>query len=478
MKKIIYSIVILALSFQLKAQSLTSGNFTLNFSPQFMGSGTANRLPVVFRATISGLAPNTLYRYFTNLALATDFNTTSSGAGNALYPRTTTFGYTTSASLATLGGYDSLTTDGSGNHTGWFSVVNTGNSRFTAGNFVYPSVILDSSGSRRGVITSRFVATNDSIRVLGYVASAGATNGTGIQGTSFATEKNIVCLYDNTAGTGRPLSITYVENIGFLIPSIVPFYASSVQAVAGAWGTIIPNTLPNGIRRIEQRTLATGAIVNSNTSSNGTWGATNTVNPIGGTTSLVISSTNAPLPVKWSSFTASKNVDGTLLKWSTASENNNSYFEVQQSSDGRNYESLSRVKGSGTSTRVSNYSFLDNVRATSRTTYYRLKQVDFDGKSEYSRTISVANNETRIGITATLPNPFNSELVVNVNVAITSLASIQVMDMIGKVHSTINTQFVQGNNTVSFNTSDMSYGIYFVRVNANGETFTQKVIKK
>lgn len=184
------------------------------------------------------------------------------------------------------------------------------------------------------------------------------------------------------------------------------------------------------------------------------------------------------LPVKWASFTAAKNADGSLLKWSTASETNNSHFEIQRSVDGKNFEAIGKVKGSGNSNRSVNYSFTDKEAATTKTTYYRLKQVDFDGKSEYSKTVSVVNTIAKAGIGATLPNPFNNDLNVTVNASSATVANIVIMDMIGKIHHTSTEQLQSGVNTISINTTDMPDGIYFVRVSYNGETYTQKVVKK
>ncbi|MES2560704.1 MAG: T9SS type A sorting domain-containing protein [Bacteroidota bacterium] len=187
---------------------------------------------------------------------------------------------------------------------------------------------------------------------------------------------------------------------------------------------------------------------------------------------------NAPVPVKWSAFTATKTADASALRWSTASETNNSHFEVQRSTDGRNFEAIGRVKGTGNSSRTVNYSFTDREATTSRTTYYRLKQVDFDGKSEYSRTVSVNNATTKAGIGATLPNPFSSDVNITVNATVAASATVIIMDMIGKTHHTSTEQLLAGANTININTSDMPDGIYFVRVSYNGETFTQKIVKK
>jgi hypothetical protein len=478
MKKIILSLFsAFTLAGFTNAQTLTQSNFTCTIIPQVMGSGTSSRLPVIIRATVSGLAPNTTYRYFTNLAAATDFGTTNSGAGNPLFPRTSSFVYTTGASLATANNYDSLTSDASGNFTGWFAVVNTGNTRFTAGNYVYPSIVLDSAGSKRGVVNTRLVAT-DSILVLGYSATAGANNGTGIRGNSSATDKNIILLYDNINGAGRPLSICFVETMGTTIASAVPFYTSSVQAVSGAWGTIVPNTLPNGVKRIEQRSLTTGAIVNANTSSNSNWGSINTVNPAGGTTALTIAALDAPLPVTWKSFTVTPYPGLIQLDWTTASETSNSHFEIQRSDDGKSFETIGSVTGEGNSNTLSNYTFVDAAISATNLLYYRLKQVDLNGQTTFSNTITVNTYSTPNHILACLPNPFAGDLNLSLRIEVDALATISITDALGETHHLTIEQLHAGSKLLSMHTSGLPAGVYVLRITFNGETISQKIVKE
>lgn len=185
----------------------------------------------------------------------------------------------------------------------------------------------------------------------------------------------------------------------------------------------------------------------------------------------------AALPVTLASFNANKAADATILRWTTASENNNSHFEIQRSTDNKKFETIGIVKGSGNSSKKVNYSFSDAALLSAKTVYYRLKQIDFDGAFEYSKTVSVIYNIAK-GIGSTLPNPFNDELNVTVNSGAATTASVMIMDMIGKVHHTSAEQLQAGSNKININTTDMPDGIYFVRVSYNGETYTQKVIKK
>ncbi|MFZ4589991.1 MAG: BNR-repeat neuraminidase N-terminal domain-containing protein [Ignavibacteria bacterium] len=273
--------------------ALTMSNFT-GVIPKYMASGTSTRLPVTFYGSVGGLTPGKTYRYYNMAAIYSDLGTTNSGAGILMLINklTQTFTYSSLGSLTTAGQYGTFTANGSGNYTGWFAFLNSGNARFTAGNYVMPSIIL---GDSVGTVIARY-ALNDSINVLGFSTTAGAPNGTGIYGVSLALPKNFVALYDNTTGTGRPLSQTYVEDEGVTAASVAAFYTDSVNARNGRWGSIIPNALPNGVQRVEQKSYLDGSVISFNTSATGIWpSGTNTVNPAGGTTALRLGLNDAPL---------------------------------------------------------------------------------------------------------------------------------------------------------------------------------------
>jgi hypothetical protein len=290
MKNLINAIFILFLFFGTLNSQVVQSNFTGVLVPQYMCSGTATRLPYIFRATVSGLGPNSTYRYYTQACRYTDIGGTNSGAGNPILINANgmSFRYSSSTSLVNSTSYDSLTTDTGGNYTGWFGFVNTGNARFTAGNYIIPTITIDSICN--GTAKYRF-ALNDSINVLKYTDSSIATGATGIYGISLATQKSVVSLYDNVNNTGKPLAVAYVENVGIdssSVSSLVQYYIDSVIQRDGRWGTIIPNTLANGVRRINIHSLITGEVINYNTDSNGVWpSGANTVNPTGSSTSPI-----------------------------------------------------------------------------------------------------------------------------------------------------------------------------------------------
>jgi len=171
------------------------------------------------------------------------------------------------------------------------------------------------------------------------------------------------------------------------------------------------------------------------------------------------------LPVKLVSFNVNHHNENALLTWTTSSEVNNKGFEIERSFDGKNFVVIGFVKGAGNTNRIINYSFTDN---NNQTAYYRLKQVDFDGKFDYSKTLLFNSLEIE-GIELS-PNPFGNTITLASEKQITK---IEIIDMTGKVKL----MEVVNSNKAEINTSELNNGIYFIRIN-NGETIvTKRIIK-
>ena len=102
---------------------------------------------------------------------------------------------------------------------------------------------------------------------------------------------------------------------------------------------------------------------------------------------FVIGISNGPLPVQLIEFKAECDNRKTVLNWTTASETNNEFFTLEKTMDGKFYETVGKITGAGNSTCLLNYELTDLTDNYS-TTYYRLKQTDYDGKFEYSNLVS------------------------------------------------------------------------------------------
>ena len=109
-----------------------------------------------------------------------------------------------------------------------------------------------------------------------------------------------------------------------------------------------------------------------------------------------------PLPIVLTTFTGKKENNTNVLSWKTASETNNTGFEIERSQDGNRFEKIGSVKGNATTTQVQNYNFTDQ-RPLNATNYYRLKQLDFDSRFEYSNTVVLNNGKDKS--IAVYPNP-------------------------------------------------------------------------
>lgn len=96
----------------------------------------------------------------------------------------------------------------------------------------------------------------------------------------------------------------------------------------------------------------------------------------------------SPLPVELTSFTASPSGEVAELAWTTASERDNAYFAVELSADGASFEEVGRVDGAGTTGTAQSYDFAHLARRGGAH-YFRLRQVDFDGRDSYSEIVAV-----------------------------------------------------------------------------------------
>ena len=187
------------------------------------------------------------------------------------------------------------------------------------------------------------------------------------------------------------------------------------------------------------------------------------------------------LPVNMLSFSA-RNVNGdVLLNWSTSSEQNNKGFDVERSLDGKTFNFVKFVNGAGNSTVVENYATIDNKAFdinNSNILYYRLKQIDLNGKYVYSNIVNVLKSSMINGNSISVyPNPSAGRFNIEVEAAKDVLANIVITDSKGQELSNTNVQLFKGSNTNTINLESASNGVYFVKVIMNGETKVTRITK-
>ncbi|MBC3541805.1 T9SS type A sorting domain-containing protein [Rufibacter sp. H-1] len=182
-----------------------------------------------------------------------------------------------------------------------------------------------------------------------------------------------------------------------------------------------------------------------------------------------------PLPITLTSFTATAQKGGVSLAWTTAAEKDNDFFQVERSTDGRNFSTIGKVKGNGTSLVLQNYSFQD-AATPAGTLYYRLKQVDFDGKFEYTKTIAV-EKKAIAAANVTLkayPNPTPDAVNLDLTQAAASDITIGVYGLNGRLVKTLT---VTGGSIQKVDLSDVAVGTYLLRITGEGFQTTLRVLK-
>jgi hypothetical protein len=182
-----------------------------------------------------------------------------------------------------------------------------------------------------------------------------------------------------------------------------------------------------------------------------------------------------PLPVELTSFSASCEQDLVTLSWSTASEQNSSHFDVEKSIDGENWRVIGTISAAGNSTQDIHYSFVDSEKSIDQN-YYRLNQVDIDGKNEYFGPIQ-ANCEAGNDILMSFPNPSDKNgfsVVLNTkNLEGNGILSIS--DSKGNIVYTKQVEVEKGISLWNITEPNLTTGVYFIKISV--ENSTSQIVK-
>ena len=176
-----------------------------------------------------------------------------------------------------------------------------------------------------------------------------------------------------------------------------------------------------------------------------------------------------PLPMTLDGFKADNKVAGKVtLSWVTFQEINSLEFGVERSTDLNNWEVIGSVKAAGTSGSTLNYSFVDMNALSAPNVFYRLKQLDADGKYGYSGIVRVSTRSK--GRITLYPNPVVSVANIHVSEGLNINQSVQLFDFSGRIVRTIT---VKSGNLIQINTDGLKAGSYFIRLIENGKTIEQ-----
>ena len=193
------------------------------------------------------------------------------------------------------------------------------------------------------------------------------------------------------------------------------------------------------------------------------------------------STSQTVLPVELSEFGVREENGVIKLFWRTESETNNKGFEVQRSTNTFTYNKIGWVPGKGNSNQATNYEFEEINVESNQWYYYRLKQIDFDGASDFSKTIAIMiNEENKTTLKDIAPNIVTDNFVnVEISAGSRNKAEIFIHHFNGQLVASKKVGIDKGNNTIHMDLPNAESGMYVVNVKfAKGKSQTKRFIVK
>jgi uncharacterized membrane protein len=173
---------------------------------------------------------------------------------------------------------------------------------------------------------------------------------------------------------------------------------------------------------------------------------------------------NDPLPVELTSFSASVNNNYVNLNWSTATELNNSGFEIQRKNNNSDWNVIGFIKGNGTTTSSNTYSYSDQ-NPIAGTNTYRLKQLDYDGRFDYSNEVEVEIVPAEYVLQQNFPNPFNPTTTISFSLPKEDFVNITVFNSLGeKIITLLDGITNSGSHSIRFDANGFASGLYILKM--------------
>jgi PKD repeat protein len=200
-----------------------------------------------------------------------------------------------------------------------------------------------------------------------------------------------------------------------------------------------------------------------------------------GFSGFAVASDNIVLPIDLLNFSLSAQGDQINLEWSTASEINSKWFEIERSFDGKSFIKIGQLSAAGNSNSIKNYHYEDMHILDSewQVVYYRLKQIDVSNAYKFSNVVSYHKASiTHTQIISIAPNPFGNELSLAINSMKATKAELSINNMEGKAmyHEFYN--LVAGKNNIYIRAQHWAAGAYILRIKVGDEQLTERIIKK
>jgi hypothetical protein len=180
-----------------------------------------------------------------------------------------------------------------------------------------------------------------------------------------------------------------------------------------------------------------------------------------------------PLPVELLTFTAHYNGKSVDLNWTTASEKNSDYFEVERAGLSGNFETILKTPAAGNSNTLKEY-ILTDKQPLPGTSFYRLRETDVDGTSFLSNTVTLRISKTQIAITNFSSNAGQQQLTFQLQNGAGKAFKAELLNILGEV--ILQKDFPENESTFNINCGTMRTGIYVLRLTANDFAETIKFI--
>jgi hypothetical protein len=258
--------------------------------------------------------------------------------------------------------------------------------------------------------------------------------------------------------SGTYIMITYINNFAGLADDNFSILKRPSTSLTGAdWsdgGGVRPASMQPG------RILANGYALRDNLSSFSQFGIA---------TDPLIS-----LPVSWLSLTAKKSGKANLVEWVTASEKNNNYFTVERSTDALQFSPIGMLPALGNSSMQMNYSKTDETPPEG-ISYYRIRQTDVNGRSSYSKIVSLSRQGSDLELVNVFYNEEQGMLEVSLTCADQCVTNIELYDMRG-TNVYVSSENAAMRNKILIPAFNLSKGVYLLKLSVGDQIITKKVI--
>lgn len=241
------------------------------------------------------------------------------------------------------------------------------------------------------------------------------------------------------------------------------------------WNTISYGTIPTSWALFTSSTLPSDADDQSNLSFRWTYTTNTTLNctapPNYRIDDFTVTATTV-LPVELTHFSAAPDRTDVLLRWRTASEDENDYFQIQHSTDGQRFASIGKVAGHGTSDTPHDYAFRHTAPAPG-TNYYRLRQVDFDGTEHFSPVRTVRFSDANA--LQLFPNPARDQLHLRFEKAVREEATWAIVAADGKILRS--GPFPAETTELEIPVADLPEALYCLKINTSRQAWASRFLK-